>query len=133
MSTAKLFRWSGLASILAGVLYAFAALLHPPGEDVASILMPNWVPAHILGAVSALLTLLGLVGLYARQAEKAGWLGFLGFILFFTGSALMGFAETMSADIAPALAVKAPSMINEFLSPQPSASDLVIILGLILG
>ena len=39
----------------------------------------------------------------------------------------------MSVDVAPLLAIKAPSMITEFLTPQPSATDLVIVLGLILG
>jgi hypothetical protein len=34
MSPANLIRWSGLISLLAGVLYALAALLHPVGEDL---------------------------------------------------------------------------------------------------
>ena len=36
MSTTKLIRWSGLISILAGVLYALGALLHPVGEDLGA-------------------------------------------------------------------------------------------------
>jgi hypothetical protein len=35
MSTAKLVRGSGLISLLAGLLYALAAVLHPAGEDAA--------------------------------------------------------------------------------------------------
>jgi hypothetical protein len=88
MSTAKLIRWSGLISILAGVLYALGALLHPAGEDLAAYTNPNWVPAHQVYWVSAMLMLFGLVGLYARQVEKTGWLGLVGFVLAFIGTVL---------------------------------------------
>jgi hypothetical protein len=72
MSGANLIRWSGLISLLAGVLYALAAFLHPVGEDLAAINSPKWVPAHLVYWVSVILMQLGLVGLYARQVEKAG-------------------------------------------------------------
>jgi hypothetical protein len=52
MSTTKLLRWSGLASILAGVLFALATVLHPPGEDVPAIITAAWVPAHAIGWVA---------------------------------------------------------------------------------
>ena len=113
MSTAKLIRWSGLMSILAGVLYALAALLHPAGEDVTAILSSTWVPAHALGGISAVFMLLGLVGLYARQAEKAGWLGLIGFVLAFIGSALLGAEEFQAAGLMPFVAAKAPNLIDE--------------------
>lgn len=66
MSTTKLLRWSGLASIVAGVLFALATLLHPPSEDVPAILSTAWIPAHAIGWVANLLLLLGLIGLYGR-------------------------------------------------------------------
>lgn len=113
MVTTKLIKWSGLASVLAGVLYAFAALIHPAGEDVASILMPAWVPAHILGAASAIFMLFGFVGLYARQAEKAGWVGLTGFVLVFVGSAFLMAEEFQSVVFSPIAAVKAPTLIEE--------------------
>jgi hypothetical protein len=84
MSTANLIRWSGLISLLAGVLYVVGALLHPVGEDLDAVLSPNWVPAHLVYWVSVLLLQLGLVGLYARQVKQTGWLGlvWLGYALW---------------------------------------------------
>ena len=86
MTTANLIRWSGLTTLLAGVLYAAGALLHPVGEDLAAVNNPNWVPAHLVYWVSVLLLHLGLVGLYARQAKQTGWLGLVGFVLAFIGT-----------------------------------------------
>jgi hypothetical protein len=103
MSTAKLIRWSGLANILAGVLYFLAVLIHPAGEDAAAMLLPTWVPAHVLGGVSAVFLLFGLIGLYARQAEKTGWLGFIGFLLTFTGTIFLAVEEFPAATINPSI------------------------------
>lgn len=111
MDTSKIIRWSGLASILAGVLYAAAAAIHPAAEDAAAILTPAWVPAHMLGAVSAICMLFGFAGLYARMAEKAGWAGFTGFVLVFIGSSLLMAEEFQSASIAPLVAAQAPAII----------------------
>ncbi len=66
MSTANLIRWSGLVSLLAGGLYAVAALLHPVGENLTSVNSSNWVPSHLIYWVSAILMLFSLMGLYAR-------------------------------------------------------------------
>jgi hypothetical protein len=117
MSPAKLIRWSGLISLLAGVLYALAAFLHPVGEDLAAITSPKWVPAHLVYWVSVILMQLGLVGLYARQVEKAGWLGLAGFVLAFIGT---GFVETillMVSTIIPLIGAEAPTIFDQAMTP----------------
>src|SRR5262247_169099 len=105
MKTQTLIRWSGMVSLLAGVLYALAALIHPAGEDVASILLSTWIPAHVIGTFSALLMLFGLTGLFVRQAVKTGWSGLVGFILAFVGSAFLMTEEAQSVTL-PYFAVK---------------------------
>jgi len=134
MVTTKLIKWCGLASILAGVLYAIAALVHPAGEDVASVLQPAWVPAHVLGTISAIFMLFGFVGLYARQAEKAGWVGLIGFVLVFIGSALLMAEEFQSVTVSPIAAVKAPALIDEAAnSGSIPLFGLVFIISFALG
>ncbi len=125
MNTSKLIRWSGLFSSLAGLLYAMAALIHPAGEDAASILMPSWAPAHAIGTGAAILMLLGFIGLYARQAEKAGKTGLVGFILVIIGSAFLMGEEMQSVVVSPLIAVKAPQLIEE-----SAGSGVTLVFGL---
>jgi hypothetical protein len=132
MSTGKLVRWSGLITLLAGVFYMFAALLHPVGEDLAAINHPNWVPAHLVFWVSALLLLFGLMGLYARQAEKAKWLGLVGFVLAFMGTALVGGLLLMVATLIPVIAAEVPALIDRAMTP-PDFALPIIALGFGLG
>jgi len=132
MSTAKLISWSGLISILAGVLYALGALLHPVGEDLAAYASPKWVPAHQVYWVSAMLMLFGLVGLYARQVEKTGWLGLVGFVLAFIGTVLVDSIFVMASTVIHLVAVQAPALFDQAGAP-PTFGVLVVVLGFILG
>lgn len=119
MSPAKLIRWSGLIGLLAGVLYALAAFLHPVGEDLAAITSPRWVPAHLVYWVSVILMQLGLVGLYARQVEKAGWLGLVGFVLAFIGTGLVEVILFMVSTIIPLIGAEAPTIFDQAMTPPP--------------
>lgn len=80
MSSATLFRLSGLALLVALPLQVLGFVLHPPGERVVDVLQPAYGLAHLTLFVSWLFALLGLTGLYARQAERAGILGLIGFV-----------------------------------------------------
>ncbi len=80
MSSATLFRLSGLALLIALPLQIVGFVLHPPSEQVVDALKPAYGPAHIILFVSWLFALLGLPGFYARQAQRAGVLGLIGFI-----------------------------------------------------
>lgn len=132
MSTAKLIRWSGLVTVLAGALYALGAILHPIGEDIAAYTSPNWVRAHQIYWVSAILMLFGLVGLYARQVEKAGWLGLVGFVLAFIGTAFVGSIFFMVSTVIPVIAAESPGLFDEAATPTTGAV-LVVLLGFGLG
>ena len=117
MSPAKLIRWSGLISLLAGVLYALGAFLHPVGEDLAAVTSPKWVPAHLVYWVSVILMQLGLVGLYARQVEKAGWLGLAGFVLAFIGTGFVESILIMVSTIMPLIGAEAPTIFDQAMTP----------------
>lgn len=80
MSSATLFRLSGLALLIALPLQIVGFVLHPPSEQVVDVLKPTYGPAHVILFVSWLFALLGLPGFYARQAQRAGVLGLIGFI-----------------------------------------------------
>ncbi len=81
----NLTRWSGLASMLGGVLFAIGIPLHPLRHGQAVNESPYTV-IHVLIAVGLVLVLFGLVGLYARQLKELGKLGLYGFILAFIGN-----------------------------------------------
>jgi hypothetical protein len=132
MSTANLIRWSGLASLLAGVLHILGAFLHPVGEDAAAISSPNWVPAHLVLWVSGILILLGLVGLYTRQGEKTGWLGLVGFVLAFIGIAVGGGLLSIVSIIIPLIATEAPALVDQAMTP-PAFVLPVVAVGFGLG
>lgn len=132
MSTANLIRWSGLISLLAGVLHVVGALLHPVGEDLAAVQSPNWVPAHLVYWVSVLLLQLGLVGLYARQVKQTGWLGLVGFVLAFIGTALVGSILLYVSTVLPLIASEAQAIFDQAATP-PVFLLPVFILGFGLG
>jgi hypothetical protein len=74
MSTSNLFRWSGLATILGGVLL--------PTSWILRFLFD--VPRPYTGTVEFIATILlvfGFMGVYGFQHEESGVLGFLGFVL----------------------------------------------------
>ena len=132
MPTANLVRWSGLISLLAGILFALAAFIHPAGEDLATYNSPRWVTAHLLGWVSVMLMQLGLIGLYARQVEKTAWLGLVGFILAFIGTGFAGAIQFMVATIIPLVAAKATAIFDQARTP-PSFAVPLLALGFGLG
>jgi hypothetical protein len=132
MSIANLVRWSGLMSVLAGVLYALGALLHPVGEDAAAFASSRWVPAHLVYLVAVILMQFGLVGLYARQAEKVGWLGLAGFVLAFIGTAFVGTIMYIVARVIHFIANEAPALFDQVATPLTDAV-LALALGYVLG
>ncbi len=113
--TAKnLIRWSGLATVVAGVIFAGIQPIHP-ADVVASVTTGAWALITSLKTVMCLLFLIGITGLYARQVEKAGWLGLAGFLVLVLGWAIQTcfvFAETT---ILPVLATTDPQFVDGLL------------------
>lgn len=109
-----LIRWSGLATMVAGTIFAGIQPIHP--ADVLSSVTTNaWTIIIALKLAMCLLFLLGITGLYARQADRAGWLGLGGYLLL----SLSWFLQTgfVFAEIflLPLLAPLVPQFIDNFL------------------
>jgi hypothetical protein len=110
----RLIRWSGLAAMVAGIIFAGIQPIHPP-DVLASVNTTAWAIITPLKTVMCLLFLLGITGLYARQVKETGWLGLAGFLVFSLGWAITTanvFAETF---IMPPLASVAPTFVDSFL------------------
>lgn len=114
LSPAMFIRWTGLAAMVAGIIFAGIQPLHP-NDVLASVTTDAWAIINSLKLTMCFLFLMGLVGLYVRQMEKAGWLGLAGFVLFSISWALQSgfvFAEVF---ILPPLATAAPQFVDSFL------------------
>jgi len=125
-------RWGGVPAILGGLLFPAAALLHPAGEDLTSVLSSNWRLAHLLGWLSLMLLHLGLVAIYARQAPRTGWLGLSGFVLAFVGGAFAAAIQFLAATAVPLVAEQAPNLFEQVTTP-PAFAPAVLVGGLVLG
>lgn len=113
-TTSRLIRWSGLAAIAAGLIFAGIQPIHPP-DVLASVTTSAWAIITSLKLAMCFLFLIGITGIYVRQAEKAGWFGLVSFALFGIGWALQSgfvFAEVF---ILPPLATAAPQFIDSYL------------------
>jgi len=74
MSSSNLFRWSGLATILGGVLLPTSWIL----RFVVGVQRPF---SGTVEFVATILLVFGFMGVYCFQNEETGVLGFLGFLL----------------------------------------------------
>src|SRR5215210_1158077 len=114
MNTKTLIRWTGLAAMVAGIIFAGIQPIHPL-DVLASVTTTRWVIIEALKSAMGLFGLLGMMGLYARQSKEVGWLGLAGYLLFSVFYALtlpLAFAE---AFILPLLATDAPTFVQGFL------------------
>ncbi|MEO7912185.1 MAG: hypothetical protein ABIV47_21285 [Roseiflexaceae bacterium] len=109
----QLSRWSGLASMLGGLLFAIAIALHPlrHGEAVNA---SSYSAIHVLGAVALMLILFGLVGLYICQAEQLGTLGLYSFLLAFIGNVLTYGGLLSEGFLWPAVGLYDPAAVHSF-------------------
>lgn len=105
MSSAKLFRFSGLSLLLGGLLAIIFLFIHPDSSGVAYYGDPMTSLSHLVGFVAVLLIMLGLPGLYARQAKRVGLLGLVSTLLVFLSLAILdGTHNVIDTTVTPALA-----------------------------
>lgn len=52
MNSSSLIPWSGLSNLIAGVLMALFALLHPAHVTHTTVLQTPWVAEHTLGVAA---------------------------------------------------------------------------------
>ena len=117
MSASNLIRLSGLAAVLAGVLFAISDLVGSLVLDFENFsetaTTGTYAVMSVLFLVAAVLLPLGLVGLYAHQSEATGTLGLVAFVVAFVGSILVAGAFWTQAFVAPPLAEVAPEFLDE--------------------
>jgi len=114
-TASNLIRWTGLAALAAGIIFASIQPIHP-ADELSSVTTTAWAIITPIKTVMCFLFLLGIGGIYARQANKAGWLGLAGFLLFSLSWWLQTayvFAETF---IFPVLANTAPQFVDGLLA-----------------
>src|SRR6266498_4383295 len=114
ITASSLIRWTGLAAMVAGIIFAGIQPIHPP-DVLSSVTTGAWAIITPLKTAMCLLLLLGIVGLYARQAKEAGWLGLAGFLLFGLSWALQTAFVFAEAFILPPLAALAPKFVDGYL------------------
>ena len=135
MSQKDLSRWSGIACILAGVLFALATLVHPSRETPEIILKQEFrlVTAHWLSTFFFGFFMLGLTGLYTAQSERAGRFGLVSYLILFFGALWFAVSNNYGL-IAPVLAAQAPGMLDA-INAYPSEVVLngLLFVGFYLG
>jgi hypothetical protein len=132
-----LIHWAGLAAIVAGLLFVFVQLIHPP-ELLSSVTTSTWVIVHYMTIAMCLLGLFGIAGLYVRQVKEVGWLGLVGYLLFSLFLALTMALVVAEAFILPLLTTETPKFVEGFLGiVSGSASEINLgtlpTLGLLAG
>jgi hypothetical protein len=109
----KLAYWSGYASILGGLLFGAAVVLHPLRDGVSVFNSGAAYGAiHNLGAFGLMFQLLGLVGLYIREAEALGQPGLTSFIVAFFGQVLWAVGLALDGAVNPLLAQFTPETVH---------------------
>jgi hypothetical protein len=135
MSQKDLSRWSGIACIFAGVLFALATVLHPSRETPEIILKQEFrlVAAHWLYTLFFGFLMLGLTGLYTLQSEQAGRFGLVSYLMLFFGALFFAVSNNYGL-IAPVLAAHAPAMLDA-INTYPSEIVLngLLFIGFYLG
>lgn len=109
-----LMRWSGLAAIAAGLIFAGIQPVHPP-DTVSSVSTTAWALITPTKVVMCLLFLVGWTGLYATQVKESGWLGLAGFIGLSLCWALQLAFIFAEAFIMPLLATTDPKFVDGYL------------------
>jgi len=126
ITSARLIRWSGIAAILAGLIFAGIQPIHP-ADVVASVTTSLWAVIISLKLAMCLFFLVGITGIYARQAEKAGWLGFAGFALLTVSFWLQTGFVFVELFVLPVVATSLPGFVESALgiaNGQPGAMDI---------
>lgn len=124
----KLMRWSGLASMLGGVLFSISIILHPLRHGEAVNNSP-YSAIHVLIAIALTLVLFGLVGLFLRQSEEMTGLGLAGFILAFIGNIWVYGLIITEGFVWPTVGFYNPDAVHNFDPnlPGPEGGELFVI------
>jgi len=114
ITAANLIRWTGLAAIVAGIIFAGIQPIHPP-DVLASVTTSAWAIITTLKFPMCFFFLLGIAAVYARQVEESGWLGLAGYLLFSLSWALQSGFVFVEVFVLPVLATAAPKFVESYL------------------
>ena len=114
ITSSNLIRFSGLALVPAGIVFAGIQPIHPP-DVVESVTTTTWAVITSLKYVMSILFLVGITGLYARQAEKVGLFGLVAFLILATSWTLQSAFVFAEAFVLPPLAATAPDFVDAAL------------------
>ncbi len=124
----KLVSWSGYASILGGILFGAAVVLHPLRDGI-SIYKSGvaYGAIHNLGVFGLIFQLLGLIGLYIREADTMGQRGLNSFVVVFFGQVLYICLLVVDGLRNPLLAKYAPGTVHTFADNDPNQLTIVLL------
>ena len=124
MKTTTVVRWSGLAAMAAGLIFAGIQPIHPP-DVLASVNTSLFITVTSLKTVMSIFGLLGIAGLYARQVEETGWLGLAGYLLLTTFYAVQMCFSFIEPLVLPLLTGTAPEFVESVLGMASGAGGLM--------
>ena len=130
VTASSLIRWSGLAALVAGLIFAGIQPIHPP-DVLSSVTTGEWAIITTLKLAMCLLFLIGIAGIYASQVERAGWLGLAGFLLLTLSWWLQTAFVFAEAYILPELANAAPQFVESFLGIVNPGSPVEMNIGVL--
>ena len=134
MSKGKLIRWTGLAGVVGGILFAvlevaiWATFGDQPGSVSAT--SSTWIGGITLLLFASYLLFLALIGLYARQANESGALGVIAFILASLGMSMVIGLFWYLAFILPLEAELAPDYLDTVEATGRVPAGVIFTLGL---
>lgn len=124
MTRSRFLRFSGLAAMLAGLLFVAIQPIHPP-DTVASVATAAWVVVHSVTLAMTMLFIVGLAGIQARQSAATGWPALTGLVALVLGLLLTAAFVFMEAFISPVLAETNPAFVDDMLAlVAGTASDV---------
>src|SRR5690349_342884 len=126
--TDALIRWTGLAAVAAGAIFAGIQPIHPP-DLLASVTTTPWAIIIALKFAMCLLFLVGITGIYIKQAGKAGWLGLAGFALLILSWWLQTGYVFVEGFVLPVLSDTAPGFISSLLGMVNPKSPVTVDVG----
>lgn len=136
MSSTTVYRLSGIALLIAGLVGPLEAILSAvwyPDHDATAqqILSFPWMFVASLYLAAFLLLAVGLPGMYRRQARRAGRWGLVGFILTMIGVVVGGVALGLLQVLTfPQQAQADPKSVQA--PPSPAAYALFVLVPVIL-
>ncbi len=138
ITSARVIRWSGIAAVIAGLIFAIIQPIHPP-DFLTSVTTAAWATLMPFKVSMCLLFLLGITGIYARQVAESGPLGLAGYLLLTLSWWMQTAFVVAEAIMLPVLATAAPQFVESYMTlangttPSINIGALPMIYNLVIG